>query len=160
MKPTPSGAPMTNPAKHLILLLALLCLTSTAAAGEPIAVIVNKNNPTNDISIAELSSILKGKKLRWNDAQKIVKFNFSSDTTIRRDFYREALNLDPHSKITLPTSDEAYDGIEVASEKAMIALVAATPNAIGYLPSSSVTSEVKILRINGYLPRDPGYQLK
>lgn len=155
---------MISSAKKSFLLVTLfatlIVAMQTAVAGEPIAVIVNKKNPASDISIAELTSILKGKKLRWNDSQKIIKINMSPDASVRRDFYREALSMEPHSKITLPTTNEPYDGIEVSNEKAMIALVAATPNAVGYIPSSSVTDEVKVLRINGYLPRDSGYQLK
>ena len=145
---------------YFLNLVAILFIYSTALALEPVAVIVNKTNPASDISVAELASILKGRKLRWNDSQKILKINMPAETTARRDFYQAALDTDPHSKITLPGSNESYDGIIAPNEKAMLALVAGNSNAIGYVYSSNITNSVKVLRISGALPRDSGYPLK
>jgi phosphate transport system substrate-binding protein len=127
-----------------------------------LAVVVNKGNPVNDLSQAELRQILLGTRLYWNGAQKIVLLLPKVDTPERETMLR-LLGLN-ESAYENHWSEAAKQG-EVstppvaASCGLAVNVVAENPQAIAIVSAADVKSSVKVISIDGHMPRDTAYAI-
>lgn len=168
----------------LIIVLMMFALTALAAQPEPgdatrylpsshglpafqedLAFIVNKSNPTEALTIAELRNVFLAERSRWPNGRKITitmleAGNPEREVVLRTichmreaDFNRNFLRV----KFTGETTDEPR---LLASPTNMMRFVFNAPGAIGYVRASSVDGSVKVLRIDGLAPGEPGYKLK
>jgi ABC-type phosphate transport system substrate-binding protein len=138
------------------LLAALLLLgtfgvwTEASEAGsEPIVVIVNKANPASSLEASELRPIFQTTKTRWSTGGEASPFNLPADHGLRHEFDRAVLGLDP-DRIARYWQDRKIRGGARApkvlrSAGDMLAAVAATPGAVGYLTASDVNGTVKVV---------------
>ncbi len=119
----------------------------SASAG--ILVVVNKGVAESSISKEELKRIYLGKQTRWGNGDKI-KFSLLK-TKIIKDFTKKYLGLSIKSyfkywkKIVFTgkgTMPPFYD-----KEDDMVAFVANTKGAIGFVPSDFDTDGVKVINI-------------
>lgn len=146
--------------------LALLLISMPgipATAGDPVvAVVVNKSNQTESITLIELGKIYRGEKKKWEDGQIILVINRDYKSAERALFYKKVLNKNPttifYEKGT--GSTVPIKQIVQASPLAAKKFVSRIPNAITYIPLKDVGKRVKILKIDGKLPTDAGYSIK
>jgi len=131
-----------------------------AAPGEPIAIIVNKDNGTENLQVGKLKRIYNGKFERWEDGQRFVVINRPIQSTIRSSFYKLIFNSKPSRKFFRPGSPIPFRPMVIKSGVATRKFVARIPNAIGYIYLREVDEMVKVLKIDGKLPREEGYRLK
>jgi phosphate transport system substrate-binding protein len=140
----------------------VLALGCSIAAAEPIAVLVHPTNPIENVSSLEIAKIFRGQRSLWPDGQRIFLVQPGLSNSVRRQF--DALVLDPtggktgdNDQLTLAAS-----GISPTSFSAISAMIARMPNSIGYTTWSTVeeAKDVKILKVDGFLPEDSGYRLK
>jgi len=135
-----------------------------AANPNTLAVIVNKSNPVNDLSLAELRRVLLGERTTWRGSKKIVLLLPTIGTPERQTALR-LVSMDESSyKIHWTEISGGGEGsaVPVAAPASGIAvnLVAETEDAIAVVPLGDVKGSVKILRIDGSLPADPGYPIR
>jgi hypothetical protein len=126
-----------------------------------LAVVVNKSNPTNDLSMAELRRILLGDRKFWRNSDKIVLLLPTAGTAERKTALH-LLDMDEsnYQKYWLEkTSAGAADTAPATAPASGIAvnLVAETDDAIAVVPLADVKGSVKVLRIDGFLPSDSAY---
>ncbi len=150
--------------KASFLTLCLLSLffwlaSSLNASAEPIAVIVNKSNPYDDIESHDLSRVYSGRMRRWPDGQKIAIINRPIASEIRRIFYEIILKAEPTKKFFKSKSPLAFKMMKLNSDMATRKFVARIKNAVGYVYLSEVDDTVKILTIDGKQPGEIGYPL-
>ena len=119
-----------------------LALWGTPLGEEPIAVVVNPANPTNDLTLTQAQDIFAGRVSGWSVA-------------VREDGDDSRLAFE-----SLTETRPALTSLVAPSPEAMLKFVAETPNGIGYLPLSWVTDAVKALTIDGRLPTAGDYALK
>lgn len=117
-------------------------LTGTVLALDGIAVIVNPNNPVSDLSVEQIASIYKGEITNWkdvggNDAEIVLIGREAGSGT--RDGFESIVDVKDACK---------YEQ-ELTSTGAVIAAVAANPNAIGYASLSAVDEKVKAVTVEG-----------
>ena len=119
-------------------------LEQTTIALDGIAIIVNENNPLEDISIDQIASIYTGETTNWKDVG-------GSDSEIAA-IGREAGSgtRDGFESIT-GTKDKCKLSQELTSTGAVIEGVKNSPNAIGYASFSSVENQsgIKVLKVEG-----------
>ena len=127
---------------------------------EGIAVIVNRANPVDSLSLPQLARIYKGQQQYWPDGKQIVLVNRPADSAIRRVFYQEALESKPTQKFFLPGSPIPIRAIVQESSLAAIRFVSNMPEAIGYVYMSelgpgNVNPDIRIVRVieikDGYI---------
>jgi hypothetical protein len=128
-----------------------------------LAVIVNKGNPLNDLSLSELRRILLGERTTWKGSQKIVLLLPTIGTPERQTALR-LVSMDESSYKSHWTEVSAA-GANVAPVAApasgmAVNLVADTVDAVAVVPLADVKGSVKILRIDGSLPGDSGYPIR
>jgi ABC-type phosphate transport system substrate-binding protein len=144
-------------ASRLILLpviLAVLIGASASAAGDPVAVIVNTDNPMDDIPISMLRRMYKNDVLKWPDGTPIILYDVDVYSPIRATFSMSVLGRTPekiaedwaHKKITNQALNPPRT---IKSERMIMRRVSMQRGAIGYvsLKRTKNRDDIKILAI-------------
>jgi phosphate transport system substrate-binding protein len=143
------------------------------ASADDVAVIVNKSNPVDGLTMAQLRRIVLGEETKWTDGKKIAVLMATpgqterdgtlkmvcgmSETDFTLHFMRGALWASSHVvKSGLPRLDPPKT---VGSGVRVRQLVAVTANAIGFMKASQLDDSVKVLTIDGSGPGQPAYKL-
>ncbi len=118
------------------------------------AVIVDKDNKTANITSAHLVRIFKGEVKKWPDGKSIV--------FVVRDTSDEIGTLAHLTKMTSADVkamiEERKDSIlRKASDAEVIDAVASTPGAIGMVEEHSINGRVSVIKVDGKLPLEAGY---
>lgn len=160
-------ARLTRAVLMVIGLLALPAVTARAQAqaARPLAIVVNKGVPVDDLSFAELRRIFLGEQQFWPNRSKVTLLVRAPTA------YERSMVLDRIYRMDEDRFRQYWIGkmfrAEVAagpkivySSEMALNLVSAIRGSITFIPLSAVTSEVKVLRIDGKLPSEPGYPLQ
>lgn len=115
-------------------------------AVDGIAVIVNPQNPVNNLTLNQVRDIFSGSISNWNQVggpnQKINIVNREAGSGTR----------DGMQKIVLKGSRFSSGGITQSATGAVRSYIAGDPNAIGYISFAEVDNSVKTPGINGAIP--------
>jgi ABC-type phosphate transport system substrate-binding protein len=137
--------------------IAVVLFSATLCQARDLAVVVNKSNSTTNVSAADLQKLLKAAMPTWPDGRRVRIFltdpGSAENRSIVQRFYemapREIKNLQAH-KVDIQI---------VGSDEIVLTMVNENPGAIGLVNVYSITSQVKILKVDGKLPLEPGYPL-
>ena len=141
--------------------VACLCamMLSCRAQAKQIAVVVDNGNDTSNLSAGELAKIFNIRTQSWPDGKPITVVlhdPFSSDMQL---VLRKILNITPEQARALIHNHPG--AIVIAdTDDAVIHFVSTTRGAIGVIDLYSLTKDVKVLKVDGKLPVEPGYLLK
>jgi ABC-type phosphate transport system substrate-binding protein len=158
----------------LVVLVAIALLWSGAvsqAAADEVAVIVNKSNPVNSFTMAELQKILLGPRPKWTSGKEIAVLMTQpgqpersgtlkivcgmSETDFNLHFVRGLRKPDGST-----TADNGYSPKVFSSGVQLRQSVADAPNAVGFIKASEVDDSVKVVSVDGSSPGQPAYKLK
>lgn len=132
-------------------LIALLFGVASAAHAEDVAFIVNAQGADASMTADELKSVLLGNKTKWNGGGLIKLAILSSgaahDQVMQTYAQRSADQFEKYWKKLVFTGKGVMPE-QAADEAALVAYVAKTPGAFGYVSASAVTGQVKVLPIN------------
>ena len=145
--------------------IALLCAGQLLAEpGQDVAVIVNPKNNVDNLSMADLAKIFRGERQYWRSNLPVLVLLRSSGSHEREVLLRNVFHMTESeykqywvSKImraeaTSPPTDLYSNGM--AKEG-----VASIPGSIACISAADLRPGVKVVRINGHLPGEPGYPL-
>ena len=114
---------------------------------EDFVVIANKNSPITTIGKSELKSIYLKKRRFWNET-KLVALNLPPNNTLRQNFEKDILEMNP-SQLETYWMKQHYSGhrppYRLKSMKSVLLFVKKVKGAIGYIPYSLVSKDVKII---------------
>lgn len=120
-------------------------LTATVLAYDGIAIVVNPENPVDDLTIQQIADIFTGKVTNWSEVggadAEIVLIGREAGSGTRDGF----------ESIT-GTEDACAYRQELTSTGDVIATVAQNPGAIGYASLASVKDAVKAVAVDGVTP--------
>lgn len=111
-------------------------------ATDALAVVVHPAVPVEGLTLAELREVLRGRLGEWSDGTPIQVV--SREEGAGAPSLMKAAVLGPWN-LTLTAR-------VVADDRSMLDLVARTPGAIGYVPLSRVTGDVRVLTLEGRSP--------
>ncbi len=122
-------------------------LTETALAYDGIAIIVNPENPVEDLSLEDIAKIYTGEITNWsqvggNDAEIVLIGREAGSGT--RDGFESITG----------TEDACRYRQELTSTGDVIATVSRNPDAIGYASLASVKDTVKAVSVDGIAPSE------
>ena len=122
-------------------------LSQTILAYDGIAIIVNPENPVEDLSLKQITKIYTGEITNWSevggkDAQIVLIGREAGSGT--RDGFESITG----------TTDACQYRQELTSTGDVITTVAQNPNAIGYASLASVKDTVKALAVEGVTPSE------
>jgi len=137
---------------------------TTAAAAKDIALISNKANHVDTVSLADLVKICKGQTNRWPDGKPV--------TLVMRDPASPEMKLTLQKIYEMPKEDVAalivsanhnrqnHPAIVVAdSDEAVVKKVESTAGSVGLVDVYAITGAVTVVRVGNKLPLEPGYVL-
>ena len=138
---------------------------STAVAQANIAVVVRPDVPVNDLSFAELRTILLGNRQFWSSNLKVTLLARAPGAR-EREVVLKTVYLMSEAQfqqywIAKVFRAEATSGPRIVYSNEMAAeLALAIPGAIAFLDASQIPTGLKVLKINGLLPGERGYPLR
>mgnify|MGYP000945558494 CR=1 FL=1 len=123
-------------------------------ARDAIAVIVNPENPVQQLSLEQLSLIYTGEITNWKEVggedRPIVKLSRESNSGTHVYFLEAVIRKGIKGDTTIFSADTLL----LPSSEGIIAEVRDNPNAIGYDGLGYVTDEVKIVAVSGLMSPD------
>ena len=137
------------------------------AAGDPIVVIVNNENPVDNLSMAELKKLFLSDRSRWDTGKAVAPVMLVGGAPERTSFLKLVCGMDDADLkkyfLAAFSGKSVTPPKEMASASALKSFVAGSPGAIGFLKASDLPagdSTVKAIKIEGAAASDPGYKLK
>ena len=133
-------------------------------ADEPLAVVVNRANPAENVSLAELRRMYRGQRSRWAGGRRVTVL-MRDPGTPEREAILDALygmDEDEYSRSVLQglfAGQTAEAPRTLSSANGVLRFVFNAPGAIGYVRLSDVDGSVRVLRVDGHAPQDAGYPL-
>jgi ABC-type phosphate transport system substrate-binding protein len=146
-------------------LLAGLCAGFSADDTIELAVVVNKSNPLDTITTADLRSMILGEKSKWPDGKKVTAVETPPESRERALMLKDVCKM---SEAVLKryfmqaafTGKDVAQPQDVASAAALKQFVGRTPGAVGFILASEADETVKVLKVDGMAPGEPGYKLR
>ena len=144
--------------------IALLCLGQSFGQSQDVAVIVNPKNNVDNLSMAELAKIFRGERQYWRTDLPVLVLlrapgSYGREVALRSIFrmtesqYKQYwISRIMRAEATSPTAELYSNGMTKEG-------VTSIPGSIACISASDVKPGVKVVRINGHLPGEPGYPL-
>jgi hypothetical protein len=128
----------------------LLLVSASSVMADPV-LIAHRLVDTDEVSLNTTRLMFSMQRGQWPDGRPVRVFVLPDDSQVHRDFSKQLLSLYPR-QLRRVWDRQLYSGTgqapeTVENETEMRRSVAATPGAIGYLPSEMIDDTVHVLRI-------------
>lgn len=132
---------------------------------EPLAIVVNRSNPADNLSSTELRNIFLGSRSHWPNGRRITLVMRDPEEPERRVLLRDVCNmtedqLKTHFLRGLFTGEILVSPKVLSTPLGVRRFIFNVPGAIGYLRLRDVDDSVKVVRIDELLPDDKRYKLR
>ena len=121
-------------------------LIQATIAHDAVSVVVHKNNPVNNLSLAQLQSIFAGKLTNWMQ----VGGPDMAIAVISRDVSSGSFEV--FSDVVLDSVRVVNSAMRLPSNNAVVSAISYTPGAIGYVGLGYLNSYLKALSIDDSMP--------
>lgn len=138
--------------------IAIVLFAATVCQARDLAIVVNKSNTTAKVSAADLEKLLKAATASWPDGKKVKVFLTDPGSADNRTILQRVYKMAPAEIKSLLDAHKADIQI-VASDDIVLMMVSEHPGAMGIVNVYSITSQVKVLKIDDKLPMEQGYLL-
>ena len=136
----------------LFLVFISCILLATQASAEPLAVIVNKNNPVSDLSLLEIKMIYHDETTQWPGGEKIKVYDLSLKSKERAQFSEAVIGKSPDeveaewANKTI-TNTAKNPPVTLKSKALVLYKVKKDKSAIGYVPISMIKGRLSIKKV-------------
>ena len=140
-------------------------VTAAMRSSDDIAVVVNNKNITNELSTSDVRSILLGERRFWKSREPLKLVLREPGTPERDDLIVSLLRM-TNEEYGHHWRDKIFRGeapaapLTVPSNGVASQYVYDTPGAITFVLARNLRPDLKILKIDGKMPGDPGYPLR
>lgn len=150
---------------------ALFCLLPAAFATLPLrgdemlAVVVNRSNPVENVTLDELRKYCLGERKHWSGDQRVTvvlrDLGQTERATVLQAIYRMSEGDFARHFLQGEFTGEVQSAPKRLSTGAGVRrFVFNVPGAIGFVRAGEVDASVKVVRVNGCVPGDPQYPLR
>jgi ABC-type phosphate transport system substrate-binding protein len=115
---------------------AVIWMCAAFAHAETFAVIVNKNNPSNQLSASTIAGMYRGETLHWQGGDRIKLVNREISAETRQTFYFHVLNAKPDQVFYRQGTPIPVQSVIERSDDAVVRFVGSIEGAIGYVSLS------------------------
>jgi ABC-type phosphate transport system substrate-binding protein len=157
----------------ILLISGVACLEYPTFAGSPgenttsIAVIVNGENPVTALTHGELQAILLGERQSWSSKEPIVLMmrTYGSperEIVVQKICRMNAAEYHQYWSTKIFRGEASVEPVTLPSVGTALNFVANVKGGISFVAAGGINAKfnVKILRIDGRLPGEPGYPLQ
>lgn len=149
----------------LIFAFLLLLVDAGSSMGGEVAIIVNKENPLESVSMQDLAQIFKSEKKDWPNGGEIHLVFLPADYPEKEVVLKTIYKMDANElkKFWLA---KIYQGRAVtfpktfASSEAIKKFVSLELNSVGFIDAAAVDDSIKVLKVEGIRPGQQGYAIK
>ena len=132
---------------------------------EGLAIVVNRENPVESLSMAELRTVFLGERSHWPNGRRITLVMMEPGQPERDAVLRDVCRMSESDLRRrylqgLLTGEVLVSPKTLANPVGVRKFVFNVPGAIGYLRPEDIDDTVKVIRIDGHLPGDAEYPLK
>ncbi len=138
-------------------MLALLAATPLLGFAKDVALVVAKSSKVTAIQSAAFMKAFKSVPARLADGEEIVLVVKSLDAPETEIVGSKLLVQTPEGLIQAAAKRTI---IVVSSDAEVIRIVCTVPNAVGVVDVYSITGAIKVVKVDGKLPLEPGYLLR
>lgn len=130
-----------------------------------LAIIVNRANPVEDLSYAELRRVFLGERSHWPNGRRITLVMMEPGTLERKTMLHEVYHMS-EEEVNRHFLRGVFTGEVFASPKMLASPVGVrkfvfnVPGAIGYVKVSDVDDSVKVIKVEGRSPEDTDYRIQ
>ena len=137
---------------------------SQQARSIPIAVIVHPKERESNISLSDLQMLFLKQKQSWGNHASMIVFNWETNDPLRVAFDQQVnqMNSDQVASYWLDRRTRGY-GLpprSLRSSSLLQRIVSNQKDAISYIRLDEIRENVKILKIDGKRPDEPGYPFR
>jgi hypothetical protein len=134
-----------------------------APPSEALAVVTSKDGGIEELSLYQLKRVYLGDKIQGPGGQNLLPLSRDPKGAERIGFDRSVLDMSPEqvARYWIDRKIRGQSAAPKAVDPAAVVqrVVARLPGAIGYVRAHEVTAEVRVVRIDGKKPGDPGYAI-
>ena len=133
-----------------------------AAVTAQVAVIVNRANPIQNLSLSDLQRLYLGQSATFSNGTRVV---LVTNPAAQARFYDTALGM-TSDRFQRHWMELVFQGQDVTPPKPIAngeelnRFVAEHPGALAFIDLAGVDQSVKIMTIDGRAPTDPAYRLR
>jgi ABC-type phosphate transport system substrate-binding protein len=142
----------------------LIVASGSLAAARDLALVSNKTNIVNAVTVADLAKVCKAQTSKWPDG-KPVTFVMRSPSTPEMKMFIEKVYAMPEKEVSdlIATANHGRSNhpaiMVVDTDEELVNKVASIPGAVGVVDVYAINSSVAVLKIAGKLPLEPAYLL-
>lgn len=145
-------------------LAVLLGVSASAAHARDFALVSNQTSGVKAVTAAELTAIARGTLAHWPDGKPITLVLRVPASPEMKPIVQKlyAMPTSEVNSLILEANRARPDSpafILVSSDEAVLKKVEATPGAVGLVDVYSITGGIRVVRVAGKLPLQPGYLL-
>ena len=134
------------------------------ARADLLAVIVHKSNTATNLSLEDLRKLCLAEQKRWGNGRKITVVlrepgQPERDAVLQTVYRMKESDLTRYFLQSTFAGDVGAAAKEMATAAGVRRFVFNVPGAIGFIRASELDDSVKLIRINGLAPGEPGYPL-
>ncbi|MGJ8692660.1 MAG: hypothetical protein ACSHW0_09275 [Thalassotalea sp.] len=131
------------------LFVTLFSCIASASASEQLVIVVNKNNPVEQLSKSEVIDIFMGKYLAYPNGDFATPIELQDNNLVKEVFYQDLIGRSLASVNSywarLKFSGRKRKAETLESEEEVIKLIDETNLAIGYIRESKLTENLKVV---------------
>lgn len=134
------------------------------APRQSLAVIVNRTNPVENLSFAELRQYFLGERARWSNGRRVQIVMREAgqperDAVLRLIYEMREQDFQAHFLRARFTGETLEEPRRLDTAARVVNFVFLQPGAVGYVSAGEIAPSVKVVRIDGLLPGEANYRL-
>lgn len=137
----------------------------SSGGGIAVAIVVHPDTKVDNLSFADLKAIFRGERQFWSDGRRVTLL-MRAPVAAERAFVLDRIYGMSESEFREYWIAKMFRAEVAAGPKLVYSadmardLVTVIPGAITFVPANEISSETKVVRINGKLPNEEGYPLR
>jgi len=132
---------------------------SSLLEAKQLAVVADSENPTANVSAADLQKIFNLRTHNWPDGKAVIVVMRDPSAAEMQLVLRKLLNMTPEQASSFVQSHKG-SVVLADSDEAVIRFVSTNRGAIGVVDLYSLTKDVRVVKVDGKLPVEQGYLLR
>jgi hypothetical protein len=150
--------------RRVVNVFILVVASVSLAAARDLALVSNKTNAVNAVTLADLIKVCKAQTSKWSDG-KPVTFVMRAPSTPEMKIFVEKVYAMPEKEVNelIAAANHGRSNhpaiMVVDTDEELVNKVASIPGAIGIVDVYAINSSVAVVKLGGKLPLEPGYLL-
>jgi ABC-type phosphate transport system substrate-binding protein len=134
---------------NLSIFLILFLVSTLALAEEELVIVVNNENPIQQMTRSQVIDLFMGKYIAFPDGTKAIAVDLSSKQKMKKVFYKKLVGRSLASVNTywsrILFTGRAKPTVKKETKEDIVQYIAKTKNAIGYIPKSMLNKNLKVV---------------